>query len=110
MRAGNLDRHGTLQRFTASADTFGEPVKTWADLATNIHVGYAPDNPSEASEEGQERVAWAYAKFTLRWTATVTPTTQDRFVCMGKTWDILGVTETERMHTWELRCKARSDA
>jgi SPP1 family predicted phage head-tail adaptor len=34
MRAGNLDREITVQRFTSTVDDYGTPVETWIDLVT----------------------------------------------------------------------------
>lgn len=34
MLAGKLDRRITLQRATTAPDEYGEPIETWADLAT----------------------------------------------------------------------------
>lgn len=35
MRAGTLDERITWQSFTATQDSYGEPIKSWANLATN---------------------------------------------------------------------------
>ncbi|WP_174800989.1 phage head closure protein [Martelella limonii] len=34
MRAGNLDRTITIQRYTSTVDEFGAPVFIWQDIAT----------------------------------------------------------------------------
>ena len=34
MRAGDMDRRVTLQRFTTTQDEYGEEIQTWTDLAT----------------------------------------------------------------------------
>lgn len=102
-------RKGVLRRFTPTPDVLNQPVKVFADLAT-VHCQFIPDQPSEAFDEGQERAAWAHAKFLLRWRSDLTPTVKDVFVYQGKTFDILGVTETERCRTWELKCRARAEA
>jgi SPP1 family predicted phage head-tail adaptor len=38
MRAGTLDERITWQSFTVAADSLGEPIKTWANLATTPTV------------------------------------------------------------------------
>lgn len=35
MRAGTLDERITWQTFTVVQDSYGEPIKTWANVATN---------------------------------------------------------------------------
>jgi len=118
MRAGRLDRRGTLQRATTAPDAAGAPVKTYATVtgASSIACGYEALDPHETAEEGQERVAWSEAKFVLRWTDDFTPRASDRLVVTDhgetRTYDILGVTQPSgtRGRTWELRCRARSDA
>ena len=38
MRSGTLRERVTIQAATVSPDSYGEPIKTWANLATNPTV------------------------------------------------------------------------
>ncbi len=109
MRAGELDRRITIQRSTPTQDSTGDPVKSWATLAT-VWARFEPVGTREAFQEGQERVAWADGKFVMRWRSDVTPTTKDQVIDTrtSRTFEILGVTEPigTRLRTWELHCKA----
>jgi SPP1 family predicted phage head-tail adaptor len=117
MEAGKLDHRGVIQRFTTSTagNGFGDPVKSWSDLAT-VWCDFEPYSvmsraQAEQFQEGQERVAWDEAKITMRWRSDLTPTPKDRIVVAGKTYDILRVNTTHaRQEMFELTCRARADA
>lgn len=114
MRAGKLDRQIVLQRVTEAPDGggYGEPVKTWATLAT-VWAWLETLTGRESYGAGQERVSWADVRFTIRARADLAITTKDRVSYGGKTYDILAVQEnTTEPRNWvtELLCKARGEA
>ena len=98
MKAGNLDRRITIQALTATQDGAGQPVETWADLATvwaNVqHLrGIEPF-------QGQEFNAQRKTVFKIRYRDDVDVTCQ--IIFDGDTYDIFSVNETGRRDGLEI--------
>lgn len=92
--AGRLDRRITINRLTEGLPNgFGEPVETWAELAT-IWAMRADVSDGEKVATGQRSSA-LLSRFVVR-SSTVTRTVSaaDRITHGGATWNILGVKQT----------------
>lgn len=107
MRAGKLDRRITIQRASIAASGSGEPVETWADLATV----WAQARPVRGEERFATRqlVGTAVMTFYMRYRSDLAITVKDRISYDGKTWDILDVREVGRRVVTEIDAKARAD-
>lgn len=105
MRAGKLDRRITIRRKTITWSGSGEPIETWADLATV----WAQQRPNRGGERFATRqlVGTAVMTFHIRYRAGLT--VQDRIVYDGKTWDIADIREIGRKVVHEIDCAARAD-
>jgi len=73
MRAGELDKQGTIQFLAKSKNSFGEDIETWTDLATNIWCSIEPVSGSERWLQ-QERVSEATFKIKMRYRANLNST------------------------------------
>lgn len=72
MRAGDLDKRGTIQYPAKSKNSFNEDIETWADLAT-IWCGIEPVSGAEKWLQ-QERVSEATYKIRMRYRANLNET------------------------------------
>lgn len=103
MRAGNLDRTITLQRFTAAPDDFGTPVETWSDVAMLraeiVEAGTAEFFRNDAPRDDTTIV------FRTRFLAGVT--NADRIEYEGRSFDVKEMKEIGRRKGLEIRCVAR---
>ena len=94
MKASDLDRKVTIQRFTSVPNEFNEPVETWADYFT-CRAMRRDVSDSEKFAAGQVGSSLR-SRFVVRSsseTRTVTPV--DRLVHEGATWSIHGVKEAD---------------
>ena len=89
MRIGSLDRHVTFQSATRTADSEGQPVATWADLATapTVWANFSDGDgrgefPLVARTVESERIA----VFTVRHRTDITE--QMRIVFDSENWNI----------------------
>ncbi|SCM70028.1 putative Phage head-tail adaptor [uncultured Pleomorphomonas sp.] len=99
MRAGNLDRLVTIERFTNTVDDFGTPVATWAEVAT-LRAQIVSASTEEFIRNGAE--AETVIVFRTRYLAGVT--TADRIGYQGAAFNIKETTEIGRRKGLELRC------
>lgn len=92
--AGHLDRRITVQRLSEGLPNgFGEPVETWATLAT-VYASRADVSDGEKVNAGQRSTA-LLARFVIRSSVTArTITTLDRISYDSALWNILGVKQT----------------
>jgi SPP1 family predicted phage head-tail adaptor len=107
MRAGKLDRRITIQRKSVTESGSGEPIETWADLATV----WAQARPLRGDERFATRqlVGTAVMTFHIRYRGDLAITVKDRISYDGKLWDILDVREVGRHVVTEIDTKARAD-
>ena len=91
---GELDRRITIQRVTEGAQNgFGEPVETWANLAT-VWARRQDVSDAEKVTAGQ-RASAIMTRFVIRSSTTAkTITAKDRLSYDGTLWNIHGVKET----------------
>lgn len=102
MQTGRLDRRIVIQSVTTAADSYGEPIETWADLDT-VWAAYEPLRGREYFE-AQQIDAQLEAKFTIRYRDDIT--VQMRIVHDGDTYGIASVREIGRRDGTELLAKA----
>lgn len=94
MRAGALRHRVTFQRATVTPNDFGEPVQTWADLAT-VWARVEPLAGKERFAAMQTQADVDY-RITVRYqTSLAALAPADRATWSGKTFDIKSVIETE---------------
>lgn len=84
MRAGNLRNRVVIQANTPSDNAFGEPVRSWATLAT-VWAEVETMNGAEALASGAERTT-SPVVFTFRHRSDVT--TDHRITWDGGEYDI----------------------
>lgn len=88
MEAGKLDRKITIQSFTASQSSYGEPVQTWSDYKVNIWARVEPLSMRE-SFFAQQVGSVATTKFTIRFFTGIEP--MQRVVFAGQNYNIEAV-------------------
>ena len=89
---GRLDRRIVIEQSTPAQDTAGQPIDSWAELAT-VWAEVVPVGGSEvfqAKQFGAETVK----KFRIRWRGDVT--TKMRVVYDSNNYDIADVAEDRR--------------
>lgn len=117
LRAGSLDRRIDIERATAAADALGQPIETWAKLASNLPAALTP----VAGEErfaAEQFVASEQVEFRVRWSsslATLNP--RDRVIYPPTTsapaaasiYDIMGVLEVGRREALRIMTARRAE-
>ena len=106
MRAGDLDRSIDIQTSTATQNSVGEPILTWADVASAVPARVMPTRGGERFT-AQQVVGDAVTTFRIRYRTGVT--VRNRIVYDGKNWDIRDVREIGRREGLEIDATARSD-
>lgn len=108
MDAGRLDRRIVIQQATTAADSFNEPVQTWATLATVWAIA-EPVSDGERQRAGETLASKSY-RFTIRWSYDVFEIDpRNRVVFDGRTYDIQGVKEIGRREFIEITATARAE-
>lgn len=108
MRAGKLDRRLIIQRKSITYSDSGEPIETWATLATV----WAQARPNRGDERFSVRqlVGTAVMTFLIRYRSDLALTVEDRLSYDGKTWDIADLRELGRRVGTEIDATARADS
>lgn len=91
MRAGRLDREIVLQQRTNAQDSFGQPVASWADVATVWAA--KEDERGREYFAAQQLQAVAPTRFRIRYRGDLVTTTNHRVVYGGQVWDIRAVAQ-----------------
>ena len=102
MRAGDLDRRISIERFTSTTSESGEPIETWANLATvwaKVEQQSGREFFSTVQEISERRVV-----FRIRWIEDLT--VLDRVMCDGEAHDIHEVRRLGRKEGCELHTTA----
>jgi head-tail adaptor len=88
-----------IQNFTVVASSYGEPVKTWANLVASRWCGieFAGGAESFGGEGFPERLSGKTAVFTIRYTTYAIDETM-RIVHKSKNWNILSIINTDSMN------------
>lgn len=101
MKAGRRDRRITIERKTATQNTYGEEIVTWATLTT-VWADMRPVTGRESYTENQFQ-SFADTKFRVLYSnVTRTLTTEDRVTYRGRTYDIVSVNEIGRLEGIEI--------
>lgn len=120
MRAGTLDRRITLQRRTAVQDPAGEPLETWADIATGWPASLRPLIGTEALG-GEQARARQQVDFRVRWSEAISDLSPlDRVVypadlatdspsLASSVYDILAVNEISRRRELQIIAARNAD-
>lgn len=100
-----LDKRITIQAVQATLDAAGQPVESWADVATV----WAEVRPFRGGERflARQVVGKSVTTFVVRYLAGVT--VRHRIVYEGLPWDIQDVRERGRQEALEIDATARSD-
>jgi SPP1 family predicted phage head-tail adaptor len=101
MRAGNLDRTITIQRFSSTIDDFGTPIETWTDL-----VPLRAQQVQTSTDEfirGYGASDQTVIVFRTWWRADIT--NADRVIYAGDVYNIKETKEIGRRAGLELRCQ-----
>ena len=108
LRAGDLDRRITIERYTETRDPFNNPVKIWQELA----IVWAAKTDVSDSERlaAQEVGAEISTRFRIRWSLQVRDIDpKDRVRFEGRLYDIVGVKEIGRREGLEITAVARPE-
>jgi SPP1 family predicted phage head-tail adaptor len=90
--AGRLNRRITFQRATEAPDTFGAPIKTWANIATSPTIwSEVISLGGRESFASQELLAEADSRFRLRYRRDIS--IEMRIVYNGDDYDIKSIAE-----------------
>lgn len=108
MKAGDLDRRISIERYSTTYNDDNEPTEGWAE------VGKRWASKKDVSDGEKVRAAEVGAtvttRFQLRWDSlTKTLTASDRIVCDGMTYDIAGTKELGRREGVEITASRPND-
>ena len=109
MNPGRQDRKVTIERYTVAQDAAGQETRTWSTLRQPWARLLPVRAGKETEDEGEERVAWEWQRFRIRYSSTDI-TTKDRVQYNGRTWDILEATDIGRGLYTDLVCRTRGDS
>lgn len=100
--AGRLDRRVVIQRATVTQGSTGQPVETWATWK----VVFMEKRDVRADERfrADQELATETTVFMAQYLDGLR--TDDRLVCEGKTYDILGLAEMGRRSGYEITATA----
>ena len=106
LQAGRMDAQITLQSATAAQDVFGQPIDTWADLATDPTV-WAEVIPLSGRErfQAQQVDAEVTTTFRIRWRTDLDE--EMRVVYDSTPYDIQVIQEMHRREGLDLLTVAR---
>ena len=108
MRAGLMDRRITLQRKSSTPSSSGDPVVTWAALAT-VWANVSPVRGDERFTDPQY-AAKEQTDFRIRYSSDVADLSPlDRILYQSATYDILAVHELGRRETLQIIAFRRAD-
>lgn len=100
-----MDRRITIQALTTTQDGAGQPIESWADLATV----WAWKRPFRGGERflARQVVGQAVTTFVIRYLAGVT--IKHRIVDGSEHWNIADIRELGRQEGLEIDTTARSE-
>lgn len=96
MQAGKLDRKILIEQPTETRDSYGEPVATWATLATVF--GQKLDVRGTERFQSEQQLGEEVTRFLIRYRSDVTA--KMRLTVEGKVYDIEGIAEVAGRHRW----------
>lgn len=108
VNAGKMDKRITLQANAPIQDGYGQEIDAWSDLAevwAERKDGLGADTEREV--ENEERVAWTYDRFVIRWRSDVS--VNNRVLYNGLTYDLTSVKDLGRKDFLILHGRARAD-
>ena len=105
MRSGDLDKTIELQYAVTVQDAFGEPVETWATLAT-VAAKVQPQRGSERFT-AEQVVGKAVVTFKLRYRTDLSVLNRIRY--NSRDYDIHDVRELGRREGLEIDASARAE-
>ena len=103
MQAGRLDQRVTVERFTTTTDSWGQPVEKWAPMFTC----WAAVEPLTGREyiAAQAAVSEVTARIRMRFRPWMTA--EDRVIHNGTTYNIVSLIDVRSDHReLVLMCKA----
>lgn len=96
-----FNRRVVIERFTLVSGPLNDD-EVWAPLRT-VWAAMVYDDVEEVFESNQLRVK-RYVRFTMHFTRDLSEI--DRLVCMGVTYDIIGIKEVGNREGIEIKAKA----
>lgn len=109
MRAGDLDRRITLQRYSVSYNAANEPDETWTPDASPVWASWRRASARETLAAGQVQAAVSDI-FEIRFSSAVANlNAKDRIAYGGRIYDISSVTEIGRREGFRIEASARAD-
>jgi len=106
--AGRMDRRVVLQTFTASRDTAGQPIKTWANLASAPEVWAQVEHLTAKESMGDSAaVGEQTTRFTMRYRDDLS--VEGRIVYDGENYDIQSIVELGRREGLLVNAKKVTD-
>lgn len=107
-QSGARDRRITLQRGSSTPSDYGDPVTTWAPLAT-VWAQVTPVSDRERFAAAQT-VAEITHRFAIRYGAAWADfSPADRLIYQGRVYDVAAVKEIGRREGLEITARARTD-
>lgn len=100
--AGRLDRRVVIQRKTETRSPTGAVIETWATWKT-VQMGKRDIRADERFRADQE-LATETTVFVAQYIEGLR--TDDRLVCEGRTYDVLGIAELGRRSGLEITAQA----
>jgi SPP1 family predicted phage head-tail adaptor len=101
MQAGKLRHRVIIKNFTTAADTMGQPINTFATLAT-VWARVTPKSGSEFVNEGASKIQKVY-EVTIRYTGDINETYKIEYD--SKDLNIQSIIDIdERNRTMKLLC------
>lgn len=109
LRAGDMHRRITLQRYDVTFNADNEPNETWTPDAAAIWASWRRASARETLASAEVRAAVSDI-FEIRFSSAVSNlNAKDRLVYDGRTYDISGVTEIGRREGLRIEASARAD-
>ena len=106
MRSGEMDRRIVIEQNTPVADATGDPVDSWATLAT-VWADLRNIRGAETFDDDREQAS-RQTTFRIRWRSDIDDT-KLRINYDGRIWDIISISEIGRQAGLDIRAEARGN-
>mgnify|MGYP000362650171 CR=1 FL=1 len=107
MNIGKLDRLVTIQAYTTSRSSSGEPLETWANLTNGIVWASLRNTAASEKVENEQLVAIVSTTWNIRYLSTVNET--QRILYNSKYYYITGIKIHGRNEFMELTTELRDN-
>jgi len=107
MQIGDLDRRITIQQSTATKNSYGEDVDSWATYRKVWAMLTYESRASNEQYEADQKVAVRIVKFTVRYDSAITE--KMRISWDSGIYDIRSIEEISRERYLVLKCEKRDN-